>query len=412
MLVESWLVRAARTRPDHPALVTAQGTLTYAALLAAARAADLPAGAGKRVALSLPPGQGFVVALHGCLLRGAVAVAVDARLGEQQRGARAAACAHGVGEPPAAGPHAARGSPTVRAPGVTHELSAPAIVVHTSGSRSALGSSVALGHPRDERWLCALPLSHVGGLSVLLRAVVGATTVVLHERFDTHAVLAELMRADGPTAVSLVPTTLARLLDAGLRTPPALRVALTGGAPIPRALLERAHAAGVPAVATYGLTEACSQVATDGAPLFCTRVRIDGGEILVAGPTVAPGAVAGDGWLHTGDLGGLDDEGHLTVTGRAADTIVTGGENVAPAEVEAVLERHPAVAEAAVHGRPDPEWGEAVVATVVLRDAASEAELVAHARTHLAAFAVPKAIAVVDALPRTPSGKLLRSALP
>lgn len=429
MLVESWLVRAARTRPDHPALVTARATLSYSQLLAAARAADLPAGPGERVALSLAPGAGFAVALNACLLRGAVAVPVDARLRERERAAREAACAHVVREPPAVGSLSAR-RPSPRAalpaPALTHDLSAPAVVVHTSGSTgaatpveltfanwlwSALGSSVALGHPREERWLCALPLSHVGGLSVLLRAAIGATTVVLHERFDTEAVLAELMCADGVTAVSLVPTTLTRLLDAGLRDPPALRAALIGGAPIPPQLLERARAAGVPAVATYGLTEACSQVATAGAPLFCTRVRIDGGEILVRGPTVAPGAVGADGWLHTGDLGALDGEGRLTVTGRAADTIVTGGENVAPAAVEAALERHPAVAEAAVHGRPDPEWGEALVATVVLRAPASEAELIAHCRGGLAAFQVPKAVAFVDALPRTASGKVRRSAL-
>ncbi|HEV2753771.1 MAG TPA: AMP-binding protein [Solirubrobacteraceae bacterium] len=434
MLVESWLVRAARTRPDHPALVTARGTLTYAELLAAARAADLRAGAGERVALSLRPGEGFVVALHACLLRGAVAVAVDARLGDVERAAREAACAHVVREPlgqlPRSTPAAAQQFPAPvapSAPGATHDLAAPAIVVHTSGSTgagtpveltfanwlwSALGSSVALGHPRDERWLCALPLSHVGGLSVLLRAVVGATTVVLHERFDTHAVLAELMRADGPTAVSLVPTTLARLLDAGLGDPPALRLALLGGAPVPPALVERAQAAGVRTVATYGLTEACSQVVTGDAPLFCTRVRIDAatGEILVAGPTVAPGAAGPDGWLRTGDLGMLEG-GRLVVTGRAADIIVTGGENVAPAEGEAVLEAHPAVAEAAAHGRSDPEWGEAVVATVVLRTQATEAELIAHCRGGLAPFQVPKAVAFVDALPRTASGKVRRTAL-
>jgi len=419
MLVESWLVRAARTRPDHPALVTAQATLSYAQLLAAARAADLPARTGERVALSLPPGEAFAVALHACLLRGAVAVPVDLRLGEAERAAREATCAHVVGEPVAAG------SPP--APAATHDLSSPAIVVHTSGSTgagtpveltfanwlwSALGSSVAVGHPRHERWLCALPLSHVGGLSVLLRAAVGATTVVLHERFDTESVLAELMRPGGATAVSLVPTTLARLLDAGLRAPPALRVALVGGAPIPPALVERARAAGVPAVATYGLTEACSQVVTAGAPLFCTRVRIAAtGEILVAGPTVAPGAAGPDGWLRTGDLGTVDGEGRLVVTGRVADTIVTGGENVSPAEVEAVLEAHPAVAEAAAHGRPDPQWGETVVATVVLRARATEAELIAHCRDGLAAFQVPKAVAFVDALPRTASGKVRRHVL-
>jgi o-succinylbenzoate---CoA ligase len=164
-------------------------------------------------------------------------------------------------------------------------------------------------------------------------------------------------------------------------------------------------------VTTYGMTEACSQITTGGVPLFCTRVELaSDGEILVSGPTVAPAA---DGILRTGDLGAWDGDGFLRITGRAADTIVSGGENVAPAEVEAVLEAHPAVAEAAVHARPDAEWGEAVVATVVLAGGmtATEEELRAHVRKRLAGFKVPKAVAFADALPRTPSGKLLRRLL-
>ncbi len=262
-----------------------------------------------------------------------------------------------------------------------------------------------------ERWLSALPLAHVGGLSILLRSSIYATTAVVHPAFDLDAVLAELRDA---TLVSLVPTQLARLLDAGLREPPRLRAVLLGGGPIPPVLLERAEAAGVPVVSTYGLTEACSQVTTGGFPLFCTRVRLTaGGEILVGGPTVAPGSRGEDGMLHTGDLGNLGADGALRITGRAADTIVTGGENVAPAEVEAVLEAHPAVAEAAVHGRPDPEWGEAVVATIVLADGAraSEDELRAHVRASLAGFKVPKQVGFADTLPRTGSGKLLRRLL-
>ena len=421
MLVESWLHRAAAARPDHPALATAQGTLTYAQLLGAAAGADVPAGLGDRVGLALPPGEPFAVALHACLLRGAVAVPIDPRLGRAERARRERGCAVVVREALPAAP------PSASACAVpTHDLAAPAVVVHTSGSTgagtpveltyanwlwSALGSSVALGHPRGERWLCALPLSHVGGLSILLRAAIGATTVILHERFTTHPVVGELTRPGGPTAVSLVPTMLHRLLDAGLRRPPTLRTALLGGAPGPPALLERARDAGIPVVTTYGLTEACSQVATAGAPLFCTRVRIaDDGEVLVSGPTVAPGAADPDGWLRTGDLGELAADGTLLVTGRAADTIVTGGENVAPSEVEAVLERHPAVVEAVVHGRPDPEWGEAVVATVVLRAETVAAELIAHCAAHLATHQVPKAVTFATELPRTAGGKLRRRA--
>jgi len=211
-----------------------------------------------------------------------------------------------------------------------------------------------------------------------------------------------------------VPTTLARLLDAGLRHPPRLRAALVGGAPIAPALLARAAAAGVPTLSTYGLTEACSQVTTGGPPLFCTRVRIGAGrEILVAGPTVAPAALSADGWLHTGDEGALDAAGTLTVTGRAGDTIITGGENVAPAEVEAVLESHPAVAEAAVHGVPDPEWGERVVATVVLAaaDTATADDLRGYCQVRLAGYKVPRVFRFTRELPRTVSGKLLRRSL-
>jgi O-succinylbenzoic acid--CoA ligase len=152
-----------------------------------------------------------------------------------------------------------------------------------------------------------------------------------------------------------------------------------------------------------------------GAPLFCTKVEIaPDGEILLSGPTVAPGSLAADGRLHTGDLGRLDKRGFLHVTGRKADTIVTGGENVAPTEVEAVLEAHPDVLEAAVVGREDPQWGEAVNAIVVLAPGAGadEAQLRKHCAASLAPFKVPKRFTLVsEPLPRTRSGKLLRREL-
>jgi O-succinylbenzoic acid--CoA ligase len=410
MNVPAWLVRAAAARPDHPAI----NAITYAELLDRARRVagglrDAGVRPGERVGLAIAEREAFAVALHGCLLHGAVAVPVDPRAPQPPPGLARVLDAVPDGEPDGAGAE-------------THDLDAPAIVVHTSGTTSApkpvvltygnwlwsaLGSAVALGHPPQERWLCAMPLTHVGGLSILLRSVIAGTTVLLHERWDTEVVLRALEEA---TIVSLVPTTLRRLLDAGLREPPALRWALLGGAPIPPGLLDRARAAGVPVAPTYGLTEACSQVTTNGVPLFCTRVALaEDGEVLVSGPTVAGGGV-----LRTGDLGAWDEHGRLRIVGRKADTIITGGENVAPAEVEAVLEEHPAVAEAAVHGRPDPEWGEAVVATVVLRDGAAVTpeELRAHAAARLAPYQVPKAIALrAEPLPRTPSGKLLRRKL-
>jgi O-succinylbenzoic acid--CoA ligase len=398
--VEPWLIRAARTRPDHPAL----GAMTYAQLLAAAREAAGGLGGAASVAIAMAPGEDFVVTLHACLLAGALAVPIDPRLAAAEQEAIAGACDLVVDARPSGAPIDPRPLDLVR----------PAISVHTSGTSgvpkrvdltcgnwlwSALGAHTAMGLRPQERWLCALPLSHVGGLSILMRSAIYGTTAIVHERFDAERVLAEDF-----SVISVVPTTLARLLDAGPRP---FR-ALVGGAPIPPALLDRAAEAGVAAQETYGLTEACSQVTTDGRPLFCTRVSLTGdGEIAVEGPTVAPSAGPR---LLTGDLGAWADDGRLLVTGRKADTIVTGGENVAPAEVEAVLEAHPAVAEAGVFGRPDPEWGEAVAARIVLRpgQTASAEDLLVFCRANLARFKVPKDLSFSDRLPRTPSGKLLR----
>jgi O-succinylbenzoic acid--CoA ligase len=279
---------------------------------------------------------------------------------------------------------------------------------------NAVGSALALGLDQNERWLCVMPLAHVGGLSILLRSTLYATTVILHERFDTAAVLSELMDpARGVTLVSLVPTMLARLLDAGLERPPALRWALLGGGPIPAPLLERAQRAGVPVAPSYGMTEGCSQIATFGVPLHGVELRLDAGEVVVRGPNFAQNTLDSDGWLRTGDLGEFDVTGRLRIIGRGSDTIVSGGENVAPAEVEAVLLEHPAVADAGVFSRPDAEWGERVVATVVLRDGHSvtAAELQQFCSGRLARFKVPKEIGFGEALPRTTSGKLLRREL-
>jgi O-succinylbenzoic acid--CoA ligase len=265
----------------------------------------------------------------------------------------------------------------------------------------------------------------VGGLAVLLRSAIAGTTVVLHPRFDAAAVVHALLR-DRITMVSLVPTMLARVLDRLDGRPPALRCVLVGGAGAPPHLLAAARAQGLPVAPTYGLTEAASQVATlapgepadepgdVGAPLWPTEVRIaDDGEILVRGPTVAPACVAADGWLHTGDAGRLSPGGRLVVRGRRDDVIVTGGENVDPAEVEAALARHPLVAEVAVAGRPDPEWGQAVVAWVVPRGGArlTLAELREACRPWLAPYKLPRRLILVDALPRTASGKVRRQAL-
>lgn len=436
MDLDPWLPRAAALRPDHPALIDVHGApTTYAELHAQAQdaAAVLQAKGiegGDRVALQLPPGPPFLAALHATLMLGAAVVPIDLRLTADERAHRSQGAKLTVAEP-----LARTTEPDARTLDRL-DAQAPATIVHTSGTTAepkevaltvgnwtwnALGSALALGVDPGDRWLCALPLSHVGGLAILIRSAIYGTTVVLHERFDTEATLTAIER-DHVTLVSLVPTTLERLLDAGLKAPNPLRVALIGGGPLAPVLAAQAQEAGIPVAQTYGMTEACSQVATSlpgepetaGRPLVGQRVEIaPDGEILVAGPTVAPGTAAADGWLHTGDCGTLDPQGRLTITGRKADTIVSGGENVAPAEVEAALLEHPAVADAAVHGRPDPQWGEAVVATVVLHDGshAEAEELRAHVASQLARYKVPKEIAFAATLPRTASGKLLRREL-
>jgi O-succinylbenzoic acid--CoA ligase len=414
---------AAAKRPDRVAVDTPEGALTYAELAEAASGAalalqDLGMCARARVALALPPGLDFLVALHGCLLAGATVVPIDLRLSRAERDQRRAGATIVVGEaltgrPGRRTPDGGGGEMALMHTSGTSAAPKPVALTHGNFLASALGSAVALGLDQDERWLCPMPLSHVGGLSIPIRSAIYGTTAIVHGRFDTEAVLHELMDPGRRiTLVSLVPTMLARLLAAGLTRPPTLRWALIGGGPIPPLLLGRAERAGVPVAPTYGMTEACSQIATFGWPLPGVELQIaKDGEVLVRGAIVSPGALNDDGWLHTGDVGAIDDHGRLTIAGRKADTIITGGENVAPTEVEDVLLEHPAVQDAAVHSRPDPEWGERLVATVVVRDGVTPEELQAHCVTRLARFKVPKEIRFAERLPRTASGKLLRREL-
>ncbi len=388
MLVPAWLPRAAAAHPDRPAI----NAFTYAELLARARAQ------APELALRAEGTDDFAVALHARLLRGQNTVPRDPRVVREER------------ELPAESPARTDGLVDLDAPALrlltSGTTAAPRPVVLTYGNLfwAALGSAAALGLDVQERWLCALPLAHVGGLSILTRSVVYGTSVLLHERFDARRAVTAVME-EGVTLVSVVPTMLARMLDAGLREPPALRWALVGGAPLAPSLRARAEDAGVPVAESYGMTEAASQAVTEGVPLPGVRVELDeDGEIVLAGPTIA-----GGGPLHTGDLGAWDAQGRLRIGGRKADTIITGGENVAPQEVEQVLLAHRDVEDAAVVGRPDPEWGEAVVALVV--GGVGEEDLRAWARERLAAHQVPKRVEHVDELPRNAAGKLDRNRL-
>jgi O-succinylbenzoic acid--CoA ligase len=342
------------------------------------------------------------------------------------------------GEPAEAGVAAVVAtSGTVDAPKVV-ELGADAV------RWSALATSAALEAGPGDRWLCCLPVHGVAGLAVVARAWHTGLPVEVQERFDPVAVARAAGRA---TLVSLVPAMLRRLLAAG-DEPARFRRVLLGGGPIPATLAAEATRRGVPLVRTYGLTETFGGMAHDGHPLPGTEVQVGEvwttsatnptaglpsraggpatgeGEISIRGPMLfrryrgdpdRTSAVLRNGWLATGDLGRLGPDGRLTVLGRADDLVISGGVNVHPDEVEAVLATHPAVAEAAVAGRPDPEWGQRVTAFVVARDPASPptlAELRAHARERLATAKAPRELVLLPALPRGPSGKLLRRLLP
>jgi len=408
-------------------------TLEARAATLARRLSARGIGAGDRVATTLPPGLDFVELLHALPRLGAVLVPLNTRLSAAERrwqiddaGARL------VVDEPLDGPEAdtrprtevdPNGAQLLLYTSGTTARPKPVELTYANNLASAQASAWNIGVAPDDRWLCVLPLFHVGGLQVLIRSAIYGTTAVVHERFDPGAV-ADSLAGGETTLVSLVATMLRRLREAGLTDAPALRAALVGGGPVPRGLLEWAHGAGLPVVQTYGMTEASSQIATmpvaealarvgsAGRPLHGVQLRIgEAGEILVRGPTVSRGALAEDGWLHTGDRGRLEN-GYLYVDGRLKDIIVTGGENVAAAEVEEALLAHPAVRDAAVVGFPDPDWGEAVAAYVVVGDVVSDGDLGEYCKSRLAGYKVPRRFIRVEQIPRTASGKILKGQLP
>ncbi len=440
MKLDNWLAQRSQSCPERTALAADGVEVSYAELEAestwvARRLAAQGLRRGSLAALTMHPSREQVVLIHALMKVGAVLLPLSPRLSVAERATVIAAEEPTIdlGDP---------GELTQSEADLPllgeHDMDEAVARVLTSGSTgapcpvglsygnflwSAVGSAFNIGVEPDDRWLCCVPLNHVSGLSIAMRSVIYGTTTVLHDGFEAEVVAAALDEGR-ITVMSLVTTMLTRLLEAGadLSGP---RAILVGGGPVPEEPLEEAIGRGATVVQTYGLTETCSQVTTlapsearrklgsAGRPLLTTHLRIQDGEILVQGPTVASGCADSDGWLHTGDLGRIDEEGFLYVEDRIDDMIFSGGENIVPAEVEKVLLRHPEVADAAVIGREDPEWQQAVTAVVVL-ESGSEAtpdQLRRHCAEALASFKVPKRVELAAALPRTPSGKLMRRAL-
>lgn len=306
-----------------------------------------------------------------------------------------------------------------------------ALVVFTSGSTglpkgvrlslinlqaAASASADHLGHGPDDDWLLAMPLHHVGGISIVVRQVYTGGSVTMLPRFDP-AEVASAMKGR-VTMVSVVPTMLSRLLDHGPFSD--LRAVLVGGGPIPSGLLERAVETGMPVLPTYGMTETFGQVATlrpdaplayEAHPLPGVEVRVEpDGRIALQSPQISSGYVGEpdrpDSWLVTNDLGELGDGGALRVLGRADTMVVTGGENVSPERVEAVVRQHPDVEDAVVVGVPDTEWGQMLVC---LHQGGPD-DLGDWVAQRLPGFMVPKRWVRVDSLPRTSIGKPDREA--
>lgn len=324
--------------------------------------------------------------------------------------------------------------------GTTSTPKAVSITNHNLVS-SAIASGFRLGMNESVSWLCCLPLYHMGGFAPIIRSLIYGNRLVVQQEFEPTKTI-DLVDTHTTTGVSVVPTMLERLLGESWCPPDHLQTVLTGGAPTPPDLRDRCKEAAIPVYPTYGLTETSSQIATatpsvafehketSGNPLLFTDVTIldttdntpvepgHTGEIVVDGPSVTteyyenPKANAdafSSHGFHTGDVGYLDQDGRLWVTGRIDDQIITGGENVNPREIREVLQRHPKIDAAFVLGIPDDEWGEIIGALVVPSSTITQEELKDYCRERLPRFMVPRIIQFASALPRTHSGTIDRN---
>jgi O-succinylbenzoic acid--CoA ligase len=386
--------------------------------------------AGDLVSVAQAPGPSWLDVLSAAWNAGAAVLPVDSRLPRAAAGDLVARARPTASFGPDGFRRLTGGEPVDPAIRLVMATSgtagAPKLVELTEAAITAAltASSARLGSGAEDPWHCCLPLAHMGGMLVALRHVVLGVPVSVAARFETET-FADAA-ASGARFASLVPTALGRIARADVGTRERTRVmraVLVGGASLDQATRDLfVERTGVAVVHSYGLTETCGGLVYDGAALDGVEIRIESAtdQILLRGPSLMrgfrldPAATAAafdpEGRLRTGDAGSFAG-GILRVDGRIDDAIVTGGEKVWPDAVEAAVRTHPGVGDVMVAGRPDPEWGERVVAFVVPADAASPLALEAvrtHAAEILPRYALPKNLVIVPELPRTASGKLRR----
>ncbi|MDX1621654.1 MAG: AMP-binding protein [Nitriliruptorales bacterium] len=384
------------------------------------------------IALRLPPGPEFVAAMTKVWSSGDAVLPVPWHAPQAQVEAilhelrPAAIASPRDGEKP--------GASLRRLPGARPVPHGTGLVLITSGTtdrpkgvelpHSSINSSLQaslrwLGAEKGDRWLVCLPLHHIAGLGAVLRSRRMDAEPIIHERFDVGAIGGETRAA----YISLVPTMLHRLLEADVDLSN-YKAVLVGGAPLSDQLATEAAERGVNVVRSYGMTETCGGCVYNGEPLSGVEVDVnDGGRIRIRGPVVMrgyrgradlSGKAFRDGWFITNDLGRIDEDGRLEVLGRVDDVIITGGENVMASVVATALTEVEGVAEAAVVGRPDEEWGQVVAAVVVPSDPEDPPTLdeLRRGATHsLPGYALPKELWLVERLPRDGMGKVSRPAL-
>lgn len=468
-----WIARNAAWQPDRPALIADGVTITYRELaaridaLAAGLAHDLKLARGDRIAVLAYNRSETIALIFAAARIGAIVVPMNWRLAppehafvlshsgavalfvDHELAAQGATIASTVPRLVLGGPDCAirRWSVGGRESPERGQPDDPLLLVYTSGTTGrpkgavltqdmVAWNAVNAIHAHDltaaDRVLTALPLFHVGGLNIqTLPALMIGAEVILQPRFAPDAMLAAIARAR-PSVTLVVPAVMKALIEHpawGATDLSSLRLIMAGSSVVPVDLIRAIHARGIPCGQIYGSTEtgpvavvlkaadARAKEGAAGTPAIACDIKLVEREVWVRGPNVARGywrdedaAAFADGWFRTGDIGHLDDDGYLWIDDRKKDMIISGGENIYPAEVEAVLSGHPAIADAAVVARPDAKWGEVPVAVVVLRPGATlDAEAVkAWFAGKLARFKHPHDVIVVDALPRNAMGKVLR----